>query len=181
MIDLDHMPEGCGTWPAIWLLGDAQSTSYREIDILEGVNSTQSANNSNATTIWTRPKCIQNLPAGANCRYDSANIYGCSQSAPPNSFGHGFNKSNGGVFVLEFVQNSHLKLWFFFSADKPQDLASAHPDPSTWNDPYYTVDISTCTNDFKDMNLIINTMLCGGWDESDFPKSCSSLQQDCET
>ena len=35
--DLEHMPEGCGTWPAWWLVGPDWPNGG-EIDIIEGVN-----------------------------------------------------------------------------------------------------------------------------------------------
>ena len=35
--DLQHMPEGCGTWPAWWLVGPDWPNNG-EIDIIEGVN-----------------------------------------------------------------------------------------------------------------------------------------------
>lgn len=38
MIDLTHMPEGCGTWPAFWTVTADQWPQGGEIDIIEGVN-----------------------------------------------------------------------------------------------------------------------------------------------
>lgn len=37
VIDLEHMPSGCGTWPAFWSVGP-NWPSAGEIDIIEGVN-----------------------------------------------------------------------------------------------------------------------------------------------
>jgi beta-glucanase (GH16 family) len=37
IIDLEHMPAGCGTWPAFWLVGPSWP-HHGEIDIIEGVN-----------------------------------------------------------------------------------------------------------------------------------------------
>ncbi|KAH7039117.1 concanavalin A-like lectin/glucanase domain-containing protein [Macrophomina phaseolina] len=38
LVDVKHMPAGCGTWPALWLLGDGEWPANGEIDILEGAN-----------------------------------------------------------------------------------------------------------------------------------------------
>ena len=37
LIDVEHMPTGCATWPAFWLCGPSWP-SHGEIDIIEGVN-----------------------------------------------------------------------------------------------------------------------------------------------
>ena len=37
IIELTHMPTGCGTWPAFWLLGDCSWPQCGEIDIIEGI------------------------------------------------------------------------------------------------------------------------------------------------
>ena len=38
VIDLDHMPNGCGVWPAFWLSDDRNWPHGGEIDIVEGEN-----------------------------------------------------------------------------------------------------------------------------------------------
>eukprot|EP00694_Reclinomonas_americana_P005531 EC794718.1.p1 GENE.EC794718.1~~EC794718.1.p1 ORF type:complete len:180 (+),score=47.97 EC794718.1:20-559(+) len=52
VLDLDHMPTGCATWPAFWLVGDDWPING-EIDIIEGVN-TQSVVH---TTLHTNDGC----------------------------------------------------------------------------------------------------------------------------
>ncbi len=39
ILDLQHMPEGCGTWPAFWTISrDGPWPHGGEIDIIEGVS-----------------------------------------------------------------------------------------------------------------------------------------------
>jgi hypothetical protein len=39
VLDLDHMPEGCATWPAFWTLSQAGPWPYGgEVDIIEGLS-----------------------------------------------------------------------------------------------------------------------------------------------
>ena len=52
VIDLEHMPTGCGTWPAFWLVGPSWPYGG-EIDIIEGVDDTSVV----ATTLHTNQGC----------------------------------------------------------------------------------------------------------------------------
>ena len=52
ILDLVHMPWGCGTWPAYWLLGP-DWPSHGEIDIIEGVNTLTQ----NAISLHTSDNC----------------------------------------------------------------------------------------------------------------------------
>jgi hypothetical protein len=38
IVDLRHMPAGCGVWPAVWLTDEQYWPNHGEIDFIEGVN-----------------------------------------------------------------------------------------------------------------------------------------------
>lgn len=61
IMDLWHMPTGCGTWPAFWLTDENNWPLNGEIDILEGVNYQTTAK----TALHTTQGCSHfNLPQG---------------------------------------------------------------------------------------------------------------------
>lgn len=47
------MPQGCGTWPAIWEADDTAGISAGELDIMEGVNNLSPS----YTTMHTAGSC----------------------------------------------------------------------------------------------------------------------------
>jgi len=62
LIDLRHMPAGCGTWPAIWLSDEANWPVNGEIDIVEGVNYQNTAK----TALHTTQQCgMEEVPEGS--------------------------------------------------------------------------------------------------------------------
>lgn len=57
VFDVNHMPEGCGTWPAIWETDESTWPNGGEVDIVEGVNN----QGPNQSTLHTSPGC--SIPA----------------------------------------------------------------------------------------------------------------------
>ena len=37
LLDLDHMPTGCGVWPAVWLTDEGAWPNHGEVDFVEGI------------------------------------------------------------------------------------------------------------------------------------------------
>jgi len=62
IIDLRHMPAGCGTWPAFWLTDEANWPVNGEIDIVEGVNYQDTAK----TALHSTKECMMDdVPEGS--------------------------------------------------------------------------------------------------------------------
>lgn len=215
VISADHMPEGKATWPAFWLLGDTSSQSWAcngEIDIIEGVNSTTNLPHSctNTVTLHTNgQKCYQNVQqvstnsrnqetisnpdcnagsdASCGCKSDEKCPYqGCSvKSKNQRSFGAGFNAEGGGVYACELTDDGKVTVWFFEHSQVPSDIARGNPEPSKWNRDN-VVSFTPCSGNFKNMQLVLNTTLCGDWAGEAFPdvvpnsKSPQTNKTNCE-
>lgn len=145
VLDLHHMPTGCGTWPAFWLnSGKGHWPQYGEIDIIEGVHETTHTQ----TTLHTSTGCQQaEVPTtnftgewarhagqpATNCyvhAYSPKGNLGCPIAGPPNSMGTPFNTNGGGVYAM--LWNHHQpgpdghsgekKMWFWDRDHIPADL-----------------------------------------------------------
>jgi len=53
ILDVRHMPAGCGVWPAFWLTNEEHWPDYGEIDILENINNQTQAK----TALHTSRQC----------------------------------------------------------------------------------------------------------------------------
>ncbi|KAI7232397.1 glycoside hydrolase family 16 protein [Hortaea werneckii] len=179
ILDLEHMPWGCGTWPAYWLLGPDWATNG-EIDIIEGVNTGMS----NSISMHTEAGCTI---AGSgqtatfqtsNCDHNANGNSGCGSllddSKIPNNYGEGLNNNGGGVYATEWT-SEYIKHWFFPRGSIPDNIASGEPDPATWGIPTVNAQ-GSCDIDsnFNNMSIIINTDFCGAWAgwvyQSQFPE-----------
>ena len=67
---MEHVPAGCGTWPAFWLVGPEWPT-HGEIDIIEGVNMQTDV----ISTLHTNEGCTQ---AGDNAVHPSPTTRPCA-------------------------------------------------------------------------------------------------------
>ncbi|KAI6792338.1 glycoside hydrolase family 16 protein [Hortaea werneckii] len=179
ILDLEHMPWGCGTWPAYWLLGPDWATNG-EIDIIEGVNTGMS----NSISMHTEAGCTI---AGSgqtatfqtsDCDHNANGNSGCGSlldgSKIPNNYGEGLNNNGGGVYATEWT-SEYIKHWFFPRESIPDNIASGEPDPTTWGIPTVNAQ-GSCDIDsnFNNMSIIINTDFCGAWAgwvyQSQFPE-----------
>ncbi|KAG6826875.1 hypothetical protein H0H92_014079 [Tricholoma furcatifolium] len=99
VLDLQHMPTGCATWPAFWTLSQAGPwPNGGEIDIIEGFRG-----------VVISPDC--NTKVNSN--------QGCGTSfTETTSYGAGFNDADGGWYVLERNKAKGINVWFW-SRDDP--------------------------------------------------------------
>ncbi len=71
------MPFGCGTWPALWMLGP-DWPNYGEIDIVEGVN----IHTTNSLTLHSNSGCLMNV---SRLMTGEAATYNCDAAVNGNS------------------------------------------------------------------------------------------------
>jgi len=183
--DLDHMPEGCGTWPAWWLVGPNWPNGG-EIDIIEGVNT----NTNDQSTLHTSAGC--NMPAGNNSctgwqqstdcdAYDNSNS-GCGVISPSsNSYGAGFNAQGGGVYAAQWV-DSAISVWYFPRYAIPSDITNNQANPANWGLPFANFPLGgNCdSSHFSKLNMIINLTFCGDWAGSVFGSQCGQYGSNCD-
>ena len=155
IIDLRHMPAGCGVWPAFWLTDEANWPVNGEIDIVEGVNYQSVAK----TALHSTKGCaMDDVPVGVrtgdwdtaigipdrktgipdmtirsatNCFvYDPHQWLnqGCvAVDVEGGTLGEPVNQKGGAVYALEWDPiNRHMRTWVFTPHIKvPENLRKA--------------------------------------------------------
>lgn len=182
IIDAEHIPVGCSLWPAAWLLSSNPKPAWPsggEIDIVEGVNEmTDNMFSLHTASGCTAPKsavseilgdfAMSDQTEARNCDADATDDQGCGvTSSTDGIYGSSANKKNGGVWAFLWT-SSELKMYFWSRDDIPDDISNSKPDPSSWSvKPQASWGGSTCEPDsyLWNLNLVINTALCGTWPE----------------
>ncbi|KAH7076841.1 concanavalin A-like lectin/glucanase domain-containing protein [Paraphoma chrysanthemicola] len=188
VLDVAHMPFGCGTWPAFWTLGPNWPTGG-EIDILEGVNEYTN----NGMTLHTGPGCaigsdttqFSGSVTTPNCDVaaegQSKNV-GCSIEHPSKqSYGAGLNKNGGGVYAMEWNSDA-ISVYFFPRQSIPADALGDNPNPSAWGKPAAKF-AGACDIEkkFAEQQIIIDTTFCGQWAGAIWEDgSCASKAATCD-
>jgi hypothetical protein len=203
VLSASHIPAGLGTWPSFWLTSATGTWACNgEIDIIEGVNSVDQNSSRNASTLHTSDKpgaapCRQlgvrgisndgdcTAPSNSNggtCGCDSKSgcpFNGCGvTSVSPTTFGKGFNDNGGGTYACELTPEGAITIWFFQAGEEPNDLLADNPDPSTWPITSTTVKFTPCPGQFKDMEVVLNTTLCGQWSGNVYPGGWAKCNTD---
>ncbi|KAH9033134.1 glycoside hydrolase family 16 protein [Lactarius hengduanensis] len=122
VLDLEHMPAGCSTWPAFWTLSQASPwPNGGEIDVIEGVN----LNAHNQATLHTTPGCTMppdqlrqpqtgtTLTTNCDTAVNFNSGCGVGFSDPDQfytSYGDPFNRADGGYFAMYKARDS-VKIW----------------------------------------------------------------------
>ncbi|KAF8749919.1 hydrolase family 16 [Rhizoctonia solani] len=144
IMDVRHMPQGCGTWPAYWTTSSTVSwPSDGEIDIIEGSMTKHPMLQTLHTTLValnlslvTRPE-LRLVPT-ANWQVNSNT--GCGVRNPlANSYGPQFNANGGGWYAMERTK-TYIKVWFWprNSATVPAQVknGSGSINTSSWGTPF---------------------------------------------
>eukprot|EP01087_Luapelamoeba_hula_P008042 TRINITY_DN2000_c0_g3_i2.p1 TRINITY_DN2000_c0_g3~~TRINITY_DN2000_c0_g3_i2.p1 ORF type:complete len:212 (-),score=38.60 TRINITY_DN2000_c0_g3_i2:70-705(-) len=180
------MPEGCGTWPAFWMVGP-DWPNKGEIDIIEGVNNNQV----DQTTLHTSQGCDMasestseftghwaSGPSGpsSNCWVNAPGQYanaGCGITGNGNSYGTPFNNINGGVYALEWT-GSFIRSFFFPRSRIPKDITDMRPNPNSWGKPYayFKLGGNCPASHFQQQQIVINLTFCGDWAGGVFAQQC---------
>ena len=193
VIKADHIPEGNGVWPAFWLTSKNKKWACGgEIDIIEGINSIDPSSSRNSSTLHTNDGsgvCKQDgviRISNVNCSYTGNGTidYSCGcgghEACPyggcgvklnsQSSFGQGFNNSGGGIYATELTKDGIITIWFFPKDKEPLDLKDPNstPDPSAWPDSDNVIKFNKCKDNFKNLEMVLNTDLCGTWAGSKF-------------
>jgi hypothetical protein len=155
IIDVRHMPAGCGVWPAFWLTDEANWPVNGEIDIVEGINYQSVAK----TALHSTKSCsMDDVPIGVKkggwdsavgipdkktgipdmTVRDATNCFvydphqwlnqGCvAVDTEGDSLGQPLNAKGGGVFALEWDPvNRHIRTWVFSPhVQVPENLVQA--------------------------------------------------------
>jgi len=155
ILDVRHMPDGCGVWPAFWLTDEAVWPKNGEVDVLEGVNGQTTAK----TALHTSDKCdmyahvppwaksgdwewVSGIPdtftgapdartakAADNCWVSAPHQWaneGCTAVHDRNdTIGAPVNAHGGGVYVLEWDPQNRYMKSWVFSPDIPANLKGA--------------------------------------------------------
>ncbi|KAG9100379.1 hypothetical protein FRC07_010416 [Ceratobasidium sp. 392] len=172
IMDVRHMPQGCGSWPAYWTTDVNNWPAQGEIDIIEGVND----QSPNAATLHTTAGCTQ--PAvrdqtghttNTDCNWQVNGNAGCGvQSPETTSYGPSFNNNSGGWYVMERT-STYIKVWFWprNSATVPLAVKSGAStvDTSSFGTPFASFVNTSCdiASHFGPENIIINLTFCGDW------------------
>lgn len=186
IFDIVHMPTGCGTWPALWLLGGGTWPAGGEIDIIEGVNEYVH----NVMSIHTSEGCSitqNNVNALVDSTINVASDLDCyayadqdqtcaATSSQTNSYGSGFN-AGGGTYAIQIIDGG-IYINYWAAGSVPSDITSGSPNPSSWSaQTFFSATNCAIGTYFTDLALIIDTNLGGTFTEGVWSTSGAGGQQ----
>lgn len=163
VLSLNHMPWGCGAWPAWWTLGPSWPTNG-EVDIIENVN----LQSENLMSLHTSRGCTISgqdelgTVTKNDCFSDGGANSGCSvQSNSSSSFGSKFNSQGGGTYAMEWT-SSYIRIWNWAAGSEPQDLMFGTPNPDSWGQPVTNFQGSCdIDNHFQQHQIVFDVTFCG--------------------
>ncbi|KAF8646280.1 hypothetical protein AX16_007289 [Volvariella volvacea WC 439] len=172
VFNIRHMPQGCGTWPAVWETKESNWPYGGEIDVLEGVND----QGTNAITLHTGPGCtmpgsrqMTGTPSFLDCNAFVNGNAGCGvKLTSALSYGPTFNNNGGGWYVIERTDN-FIRGWFWARNDGSVPAAVRNGEATITTDGFRVPDAyfpnTSCNlaSQFQENNIIINLTFCGDW------------------
>ncbi|KAF7367056.1 Glycoside hydrolase family 16 protein [Mycena sanguinolenta] len=197
VFDIVHIPQGCGTWPAIWETNEANWPNGGEVDIVEGVND---QGNDQVTlhtvagqALWMYDAYLTDtngvrstvvISGQLNC---DTSVNGCGVNVgQASSFGPTFNADGGGWYAMERT-NTFINVWFWSrkATIVPADVSAGGTtvNTSNWGTPVANFPNTTCNfpQFFDAHNIIINLNFCGDfagqasvYASSGCPSTCKS-------
>ncbi|KAF9567184.1 2 beta-glucanase [Agrocybe pediades] len=187
VFNIRHMPQGCGTWPAVWTVG-ADWPNQGEVDILEGVND----QGPNQVTLHTSSGCTMpssrsetGTAVGNNCDSAATNNAGCGVKVDDSrSYGPTFNSNGGGWYAMERT-SSFIKVWFWSRSASgiPSDVTSGASSVNTdnWGTPraYFPNNSCSISSKFGPHNIIFDLTFCGDWAGSSSVYAASGCPSTC--
>ncbi|PPQ92277.1 hypothetical protein CVT25_008585 [Psilocybe cyanescens] len=193
VFNIRHMPQGCGTWPAVWTVG-GDWPNEGEIDILEGVNDqgpnqvTLHTGNGGCTMPASRSET--GTAVGNDCDTADTNNAGCGVKVDDGrSYGPSFNSNGGGWYAVERT-NSFIKVWFWSrsAGGIPSDVTSGASKVNTdnWGTPRAFFPSTSCSisSKFGPHNIIFDLTLSqflqgGDWAGSSSVYAASGCPSTC--
>lgn len=189
-LDVEHIPTGCGTWPAWWLVGPGWP-SHGEIDVVEGVHISAA----DTMTLHTSQGCTQDdvddskfsgkrstgkdgRPA-TDCYVNAPSEYGnqgCGIVGSNGSYGAPFNANGGGVYALvwDASEAGGIEVYFWPRGSVPTDVTAGRPTGSGWGLPaaYFGFAAQCPATHFSDMSIVFDLVICGDWAGATFESVC---------
>jgi len=182
VMKFEHLPFGCGTWPAFWTLGPGQWPNGGELDIMEWGN-LHLAQKSSLHTVQNctlKPQAVNTETwypdtngQGYNCYTQYPDHIGC---APGRTGFVGTGPTLGphpGVFAMQWTAGV-IKVFYFPENEIPKDLDTDSPQPHTWPltnvISYYPLKESAATCEkyadvLQPQSVRLNQAFCGDWAE----------------
>ncbi|CAE6376808.1 unnamed protein product [Rhizoctonia solani] len=180
VLDLTHMPTGCGTWPAFWTVTTGKWPQGGEIDIIEGINN----RTSNLASLHTTPGCnmtatprpMTGVAESTECDVSKNFNQGCGVRFEEGSYGPGFNARKGGWYAMRRTQDG-ISVWFWGRDDSsvPEDVRCGDKKlrPESWGLPVADFPADNCDmrSHFGSHKIVFDLTFCGDWAGNEYPNS----------
>ncbi|WVW83683.1 hypothetical protein I302_105704 [Kwoniella bestiolae CBS 10118] len=199
ILDLNHMPVGCGTWPAWWTVTKSGWPKGGEIDILEGANGLATNPNPmiyNAAALHTSDTCALNGQTYMNGQigewqcsaYFSGNT-GCGvkmTGVEGGSYGGPVNGAGGGWYAMwrDLENSGGIYVWFWprTSTSVPDDVKNpntATTNVANWGIPNANMTVP-CRDNFNNHVIVFDLTFCGDYAGATYassgcPGSCATF------